>query len=70
MNTANGPSLALRVSLIIEASEADEFAVLEADSRAVSGGEFGAAFDEEDLGVPASVGAAPAATRVQPVYRL
>jgi len=49
MNTANGPSLALQVSQIIEASDADEFAVLEADSRAVASGEFGAALDEEDL---------------------
>ena len=49
MNTANGPSLALRVSQIIEASEADEFAVLEAESRAVASDEFGAAVDEEDL---------------------
>jgi len=49
MNTANEPSLALRVSQIIEASEADEFVVLEADSRTVARGELGAALDEEDL---------------------
>ena len=48
MNTANGPSLAQRTSLIIEATEEDEFAVLEADSRAVASGELGAAFDEDD----------------------
>ena len=48
MNTANGPSLALRVSQIIEASEADEFAVLEAENRAVARGELGAAFDQDD----------------------
>ena len=48
MNTANGPSLALRVSQIIEASEADEFAVLKVENRAVARGELGAAFDEDD----------------------
>ena len=49
MNTANGPSLAQRVNLIIEAAEVDEFAILEAESRAVASGELGAALDEEDL---------------------
>ena len=49
MNTANGPSLAQRVSLIIEAAEVDEFVVLEAESRAVASGELGAALNEEDL---------------------
>jgi len=49
MNTANGPSLAQGTSLIIEAAEADEFTVLEAENRAVASGEFGAALNEEDL---------------------
>jgi len=48
MNTNYGPSLAQRTSLIIEVAEADEFAVLEAENRAVASGELGAVFDEED----------------------
>jgi len=48
MNTANGPSLALRVNLIIEAAELDEFTVLVTENRAVARGELGAAFDEDD----------------------
>jgi hypothetical protein len=52
MNTADGPLLAQWASLIVEASDGDAFADLEAASHMVARREFGAALDEGTLDEP------------------